>query len=118
MEEFNLLKKALTPDYFRLAMKHPDLVASYIFKKRNYFSPPEQKTEHTVFLDFCKRILLDTISDEELREQFFENPKKISELKMISSLKEPVAKKSLIGNYWPERAHTMIGLNQKKSFLN
>jgi len=110
--EFNLLKKALTRDKFRLAMKHPDLVTSYILKNRNYFSLPVQKTKHTVFLDFCKRILLDTISDEKLRERFFENPKKISELEMISSLKEPVAKKILVGSYWPERAHTMIGLKR------
>jgi len=93
-------------------MKHPDLVASYIFKKSDYFSPPKQQTEHTIFLDFCKRILLDTISDNKLRKRFFENPKKISELEMISALKEPIAKKSLDGSYWPKRAHTMVGLER------
>ena len=31
---------------------------------------------------------------------------------MASALKEPVSKQSLEGRYWPEGAHTMIGLKR------
>lgn len=66
----------------------------------------------SVYLNFCKRVLTDTVYDEYLREHFFNDPKGISESEMISVLNSKADVPSTVGNFWPQRAHTMIGLKR------
>jgi len=73
----------------------------------------EVSVEHkkrTIHLEFCKRILTDTISDESLRNRFFKKPDSITNEEMLSAIAEPVDLTSIVGNFWPKRAHTMIGI--------
>ena len=63
-------------------------------------------------LEFLKRILTDTVFDEFIRNDFFEN-KKIPSDKIIEEIiKKNVDSSRLEGLDWPERAHTMIGIKR------
>lgn len=70
------------------------------------------KTINTLRLNLAKRILSDSISDESLRNHFFDDPQTLSESEIIDALKKPVLYGSLVGNFYPQRAHTMIGLRR------
>lgn len=63
-------------------------------------------------LDFYKRVLTDTVFDERLREKFFVIDDQIIESEINSVLKSTPDLPSVIGNFWPPRAHTMIGLKR------
>ncbi len=67
---------------------------------------------NSVYLNFCKRVLTDTVYDDSLQERFFTDPKGISESEMISVLNLKADVPSTVGNFWPQRAHTMIGLKR------
>lgn len=64
------------------------------------------------YLNFCKRVLTDTVYDEKIREKFFKNPKSITEKEWNFVFKNKIEESSLNGNFWPERAHTMIGMKR------
>jgi len=65
-----------------------------------------------LYRNFFKRILTDTISDESLRSRFFENQNDVKDSEMIKALGEPLNPESLNGEFWPPRAHTMIGMKR------
>jgi len=63
-------------------------------------------------LEFLKRILTDTVFDESIRNDFFEN-NKIPSYEIIEEIiKKNVDSSRLEGLDWPERAHTMIGIKR------
>jgi len=64
------------------------------------------------FLNLCKRVLTDTVYNEQMREKFFVNPKNISEKEVDLVIKKNIENSSLNGEIWPERAHTMIGIKR------
>jgi len=71
---------------------------------------PVENKKRTIYFEFCKRILTDTVSNEAIRNHFFKNPDSLSEAEMSIALNDPVDIHCIEGDFWPERAHTMIGL--------
>jgi O-methyltransferase len=63
-------------------------------------------------LNFVKRILTDTVGDENIVNNFFTKHEFPSEDKMIEILNTNINEKRLEGLDWPERAHTMIGIKR------
>jgi O-methyltransferase len=63
-------------------------------------------------LEFLKRILTDTVFDESIRNDFFENRKIPSDEIIEEIIKKNVDSSRLEGLDWPERAHTMIGIKR------
>jgi O-methyltransferase len=63
-------------------------------------------------LEFIKRIITDTVSDEIARNNFFTDQSFPNEKKIEEILKKDVIYERLEGLDWPERAHTMIGLKR------
>ena len=63
-------------------------------------------------LEFLKRILTDTVADEKIRTDFFNEGKFPDENTITSILNSAVEPKRLEGLDWPQRAHTMIGLKR------
>jgi len=61
-------------------------------------------------LEFLKRILIDTISNEKIRNDFFEKNifPEDEEIKIL--IKSDIVNERMEGLDWPERAHTMIGM--------
>ncbi len=76
----------------------------------NELNVKDEKQE--LYINFFKRILTDTVKDESLRNRFFEDQKSVRDFEMIKALGDPVESKSLNGEFWPARAHTMIGLKR------
>lgn len=68
--------------------------------------------DNKIKLNFIKRILTDTVSDESIRTSFFDNNIFPSEEIINQILNSPVEPKRLSGMDWPERAHTMVGLKR------
>jgi len=114
---------------FKKGILHPDRAVKYLFNKdtakmdlakkqlENYFENyksfkdyNKKNSKHSLHLDFCKRILTDSISDESIREKFFEDSNNLSDSEISKALKEEPDPLSLTGIIWPKRAHTMIGL--------
>jgi len=69
----------------------------------------ENKDRYNYF-ELCKRILTDSISNENLRSRFFSNPKSLSESEISLELSSPINLHVVEGDFWPEKAHTMIGI--------
>jgi O-methyltransferase len=63
-------------------------------------------------LEFLKRILTDTVNDENIRNCFFEKHQFPTDYEIQEILKYPINEKRLEGLDWPERAHTMIGIKR------
>lgn len=63
-------------------------------------------------LEFLKRILTDTVFDESIRNDFFENKKIPSDEVIKQIIEKGVDSSRLEGLDWPERAHTMIGIKR------
>jgi O-methyltransferase len=63
-------------------------------------------------LNFLKRILTDTVNDENIMNTFLNKYEFPSESKMIEIIKSDVFENRLEGLDWPERAHTMIGIKR------
>ncbi len=63
-------------------------------------------------LEFLKRILTDTISDESIRSEFFQTKKIPNDDIIKSILDEKIDQNRMEGLDWPERAHTMIGIKR------
>ncbi len=108
----------LTIKKIKTALRDPRPAFAYILRVLNYDRylynamkrHNEKNSKYTLYFDFCKRILTDTISNESLRNAFFNNPEQISESEINSALEGRVGIQDLVGDYWPKRAHTMIGL--------
>lgn len=63
-------------------------------------------------LEFLKRILTDTVPNEDIRTLYF-NEGIIPDEDIVASIcQSPVEPKRLEGLDWPERAHTMIGVSR------
>jgi len=72
-----------------------------------------KNSKHSLYFDFYKRILTDSISDKEIQKKFFDDLKKLTDLEISNALKVKPNPQSLAGIYgrnWPKKAHTMIGL--------
>lgn len=114
---------------FKKGILHPDRAVRYLFNKdfarldlakKNseiYFEDyksirdyNKKNSKYSLHFDFCKRILSDSISDESIREKFFEDPNNLSDSEISKAMKEEPNLRSLIGFTVPKRAHTMIGL--------
>ena len=63
-------------------------------------------------LEFLKRILTDTVTNEDIRNNFFNNYEFPSDSQILEILQTKVDEIRLEGLDWPERAHTMIGLKR------
>jgi O-methyltransferase len=63
-------------------------------------------------LDFLKRILTDTVGDENLVHSFFTTGDFPSDEVMSAICASPVNPKRMGGMDWPERAHTMVGIKR------
>lgn len=63
-------------------------------------------------LEFLKRVLTDSVGNEEIRNEFFQSQKFPSESIIKEVLENRVDDQRLEGLDWPERAHTMIGLKR------
>lgn len=63
-------------------------------------------------LNFLKRILTDTVADQGVRESFFQDGSYPSDDVMMDAIRQPVSHVRKQGEDWPERAHTMIGLDR------
>lgn len=66
-------------------------------------------------LEFIKRVLTDTLYDEEIRNNFFENKVIPSQKEIKRILSNQVDKQREEGLDWPVRAHTMIGIKRINS---
>jgi O-methyltransferase len=64
------------------------------------------------YLNFCKRILTDTIYDEELRNNFFQHTFDLPLDKIENALDDDIDFHSNIGDFFPYRADTMIGMKR------
>jgi len=91
-----------------------DLAKKYI---ENYFENyksirdyNKKNSKYSLRFDFCKRILTDSISDESIREKFFEDSNNLSDSEISKAMKEEPNPLSLAAVHWPKRAHTMLGL--------
>jgi O-methyltransferase len=63
-------------------------------------------------LEFLKRVLTDSVGNEEIRNEFFRSHKFPAESIIKEVLANQVDEQRLEGLDWPERAHTMIGLKR------
>lgn len=63
-------------------------------------------------LEFLKRVLTDSVGNEEIRNEFFRSHKFPSESIIKQVLESPIDEQRLEGLDWPERAHTMVGLKR------
>ena len=63
-------------------------------------------------LNFLKRILTDTVENYEIRESFFKNEEYPPIDVMLEIIEQPVNNTRKQGEDWPEKAHTMIGLDR------
>jgi O-methyltransferase len=66
-------------------------------------------------LEFIKRILTDTVNDENIRDNFFNNNIIPNDEVINNLLKTDVDYNRLEGLDWPKKAHTMIGLKRLNS---
>lgn len=66
----------------------------------------------TIKLNFLKRVLTDTVYDENITQKFFYEHAYPSNDEMISVCNKPTSVKRKMGEDWPEKAHTMIGLDR------
>jgi len=71
-----------------------------------------------IYLEFIKRVLTDTLNDDKIRNDFFESKKIPSEDVITNILGTPINPKRLGGLDWPERAHTMIGMQRLDNLHN
>lgn len=65
-----------------------------------------------LYLEFIKRVLTDTLNDEEIKNNFFKNKEIPSDLTIQKILSTPISNERLNGLDWPENAHTMIGIKR------
>lgn len=63
-------------------------------------------------LDFLKRVLTDTVYNDEVRSSFFDTKEFPSVDVMNSIVNSSVEEKRMGGMDWPERAHTMVGVKR------
>jgi O-methyltransferase len=68
--------------------------------------------ENNIKLGFIKRVITDTVSDENIRTNFFNNGVLPTEEKMVEIINSPIDYDRLEGLDWPQRAHTMIGMKR------
>ena len=61
-------------------------------------------------LDFIKRVLTDTVYNDEITENYFINNIFPSDQIMQEIIAQSIDSKRNFGTDWPERAHTMVGL--------
>ncbi len=69
-------------------------------------------------LEFVKRVITDTVFDEDIRNNFLNNQVLPSDEKINEILKMDVNYDRLEGLDWPDRAHTMIGLKRLNNLHN
>jgi len=69
-------------------------------------------------LDFLKRILTDTTYNEDIRNDFFLTKDFPTEEVMEAVVNSEIDVQSLEGTFWPQRAHTMIGLKRLNNIHN
>jgi O-methyltransferase len=63
-------------------------------------------------LDFIKRVLTDTVYNDEIVKNYFDNNEYPSDQIIQNIISQPVDSKRNFGIDWPERAHTMVGLTR------
>jgi O-methyltransferase len=63
-------------------------------------------------LDFLKRVLTDTVYNDEVRNSFFDTKEFPGVDVMNSIINSSVEEKRMGGMDWPERAHTMVGVKR------
>jgi O-methyltransferase len=68
--------------------------------------------ENNLKFEFIKRIITDTVYNEEIRKNFFNDGIIPNEEKIIEIINTPIEHRRLEGLDWPERAHTMIGVKR------
>jgi len=98
------------PSQIYLAKKHFE---NYFENYKSIRDYNKKHSNHSLYFDFCKRILTDSIPDESIRKKFFEDPNNLSDSEIPKAIKKEPNLLSLTGIYrrnWPKRAHTMIGL--------
>lgn len=66
-------------------------------------------------LEFIKRLLTDTVYNEEIRNDFFEKNMFPTSKQIIDIIQKPVDQTRNEGADWPDRAHTMIGMKRLNS---
>ncbi len=69
-------------------------------------------------LEFLKRLLTDTVFDEKVRNNYYDNNVFPDDEKILEILNKNVDEKRLGGLDWPDRAHTMIGLKRLDNLHN
>jgi O-methyltransferase len=69
-------------------------------------------------LDFIKRVLTDTVYNDNITEEYFTNNIFPSDHIMQEIIAQPVYPERNFGTDWPERAHTMIGLTRLNNLHN
>jgi O-methyltransferase len=67
---------------------------------------------NTIKLNFLKRVLTDTVYDDEVMKAFFEKNEYPSAEQMTAICTKPVEARRKLGEDWPEKAHTMIGMHR------
>lgn len=109
---------------FKTALKNPDAALRFLifgskfkFDEKKYIplynaqrQYNQENSKYSLYFDFCKRILTDSVSNNSLKKRFFENPKQLSDHELKKELQKPVNTNVLAGLSWPRKAHTMIGL--------
>ncbi len=130
----------MKPSSILLSLRHPKVTIKYIFNrqegvkqfrtlasekniikhgKMHYDSYKkiieynQKNSNHALYFDLCKRILTGTISDEHVKNAFFNNFDSLKE----SEIKEALKEKTSIGIETgviqsPQNAYTMIGLRR------
>ena len=63
-------------------------------------------------LEFLKRLLTDTVFDEKVRNNYYDNNVFPNDETILEILNKSVDEKRMSGLDWPDRAHTMIGLKR------
>ncbi len=117
-------------DKIILGLKHPKKALIYFIsgkvkknldgfdrdKSLELYNMTKQHNKNSKFFayfEFYKRILTDTLSDESLRNRFFNNPEQMSESEIASSVMSKVNQKEVKqngrGGIWNKRTYTMIG---------
>ena len=61
-------------------------------------------------LEFLKRILTDTVNDEDIFQKYFETNQYPNDQEIQNILKTSVPANRKNGSDWPQRAQTMIGI--------
>jgi O-methyltransferase len=69
-------------------------------------------------LEFLKRLLTDTVFDEKVRNNYYDNNIFPDDETILEILNKNVDEKRLGGLDWPDRAHTMIGLKRLDNLHN